>query len=209
MGAILALRVYAALDAPRDSVHSLFVRANRLLERSVPVAERAAMRRRVFATPIVLATEDLGAEQVAPLAGTDDLLAMRAALVAGNPAAARAAGSRFAAMASSYSPGTVGPDRLTAYASMLLASGDSLAAARELDAAIYAIPRARRILLEATPQAAVIGRALLQRAQLAARIGDRATARRLLGDVDTLWRGADVDVRAPIEVLKRQLVPPR
>jgi eukaryotic-like serine/threonine-protein kinase len=205
MGTILELRVYASLDAPHDSVQATFQRANRLFERSVTSGDRAAMKRRLFATPIVLASEDLGASRSTPLAGPDDLLGMRAAIAGGDVAAARAAGARFSSMASSYSPGTVGPDRLLAYATMLLTLGDTVAATRQLEMSLDGIPRARSILLEATPQAAVLGRVLLLRAQLAVRAGDRTTAIRRLGEVEALWRGADAELRTPIDMLRRQL----
>jgi hypothetical protein len=205
MGAILQLRVYAALDAPRDSVRAVYQRADQLLDRSVAPANRLAMRRRLFGTPIALAGESLSAAQIGTLVGTDDLVAMRAALEAGDARAARVAGARFTEVVSRYSPGTVGPDRLTAYASMLLSLGDTATATRQLDAALYGISRSRSILLAATPQAAAIGRAMLLRAQVAARSGDRATAARWLREVDVLWRGADADLRAPIEDLKRRL----
>jgi hypothetical protein len=163
------------------------------------------MKRRLFATPIVLASEDLGASRSTPLAGPDDLLGMRAAIAGGDVAAARAAGARFSSMASSYSPGAVGPDRLLAYATMLLTLGDTVGATRQLETALDGIPRARSILLDATPQAAVLGRVLLLRAQLAVRAGDRTTAIRRLGEVEALWRGADAELRTPIDMLRRQL----
>jgi hypothetical protein len=205
VGAVLELRVYSSLDAPRDSLLAVFHQVNGLIRRSVTADKRASLQRRFLATPIVLATPDLGAASMASLAGTDDLLAMRAAIESRNVAAARAAGARFIAMANSYSPGTVGPDRLLGYARMLLVLGDTAAATEQLDAALDGVPRARTILLDATPQGAVLGRILLLRAQLALDGQDRATAKRLLNELDVLWRNADPDVRAPIESLRRQL----
>ena len=205
LGAVLELRVYASLDAPRDSLLAAFRQVDRLTKRSVTADKRAPLMRRFLATPIVLATPDLGAAAMAPLAGTDDLLAMRAAIESRNLSAARAAGARFITMANSYSPGTVGPDRLLAYARMLLVLGDTAAATEQLDATLDDIPRARTILLEATPQGAVIGRVLFLRAQLAVAAHDRTTATRRLDQLDALWRNADPDVRAPIQSLRRQL----
>jgi hypothetical protein len=40
---------------------------------------------------------------------------------------------------------------------------------------------------------------------LAVRAGDRATAIRRLGEVEALWRGADAELRTPIDMLRRQL----
>ena len=205
MGAVLELRAYASLDAPRDSLVAVSRRVNRLVERSVTAGRRPALMRRLLATPILLATPDLGVDGIAQLAGADDLLRMRAAIESRDLAAARAAGARFLALANSYSPGTVGPDRLLAFATMLLTLGDTTSATEQLDAALEGIPRARSILLEATPQGAVLGRVLLLRTQLALRAHDRPTARRWMSELNVLWRNADPEVRAPLEALRGQV----
>ena len=205
MGTILSLRAYAALGAPRDSVTSTFRRADRMLARSVPTSALAGERRRVFATAAVLSPDDLGAVGIAGNAPVDALLAMRASLARGDQPGARAAGARFEAVNASYSPGSIGIDRSTAYATMLLQLGDTTAATHQLDAALDALPRTRSILLEATPQAACVGRALLLRAQLALRAGDIAAARSHVGKLAVLWRKADANVRAPLDSLQRLL----
>lgn len=204
MVTVLSLRVFASLGGPRDSVRASYQRVSRLLERGVPSATRDAIRRRVLATPAILAVDDLGASDLAATADADPLLAMRAAIARRNDAAARSAAARFAASVENYSPGTVGLDRLMAYASMLLALGDTSAATRQLDAALDAMPRARTILLEATPQAASLGRTLVLRTELAVRAGDRPTAARRFRDAEALWGGADSGLRAPLELLRRQ-----
>jgi len=205
MSTILELRAYAPLGAPRDSIRALSQRADRLIVRSVPAAELVAMRRRLLATPAILADEDLGAAEFATAPGADPLLAMRAAVVVGDRHAAVDAGARFAASVERYSPGTIGIDRLTAYTRMLLDLGDTASATRQLDAALDAMPRARSILLEATPQAASVGPALLLRALIAVRAGDRAVASRRLQQVDALWKGADPELRARLDLLRHQL----
>jgi hypothetical protein len=205
MSTILALRAYASVGGPRDSVRATYDRVNRLLDRTVPAGGRPAIRGRVLSTPVVLTVDDLGARQLAESSPGDPLLAMRVAVASGDQRAARTAGDRFIAQGEAYSTGTVGIDRWTAYATMMLALGDSAAAMRTLDAALDALPRARSILLEATPQAATIGRAMLLRAQLAAKAGDRSTALRRMREADALWGRADAELRAPLEALRRQL----
>jgi hypothetical protein len=88
---------------------------------------------------------------------------------------------------------------------MLLELGDTAAAVHQLDATLDAIPRMRSILLEATPQAATLGRALLMRAQLAMQLGDRATARRRFAQVEALWSAAEPALRARLDSLRRRL----
>ena len=136
--------------------------------------------------------------------GAEPLLQMRAAVARRDTAAARVAAARWIALVDTYSPGTIGIDRTTAYAKMMLALGDTAAATRQLDASLDAIPRARSILLDVTPQAASLGRALLLRAQLAVRSGDVATARRRFQQVNALWGGGDAEIRAELDALRRQ-----
>jgi len=199
------LRAYSALGVPSDSVRSTFTRADRMLARAVPLASRAALRRRVFATSVMMSPDDLGVVELAGQSPQEPLLAMRAAIARRDVSAARAAGARFETTMQGYSPGTTGIDRATAFATMLLALGDSAAAVHQLDNALEALPRTRRILLETTPQAACVGRALLLRAQLAQRAGDLATARRHVTTLSALWRRADAAVRAPLDSLQRLL----
>jgi hypothetical protein len=200
---ILALRAFASLDAPHDSVQATYERVQRMLEHSMPADEVLPMRRTVLSTPAVLASEDLGATDLAKAMGNNPLLQMRAALNRRDAGSARALGAQFEHGAESYLPGTMGIDRVTAYASMLLDMGDTANATRQLDAALAALPRARTILLEATPQAAFVGRAMMLRASLAVHDGDRMTARRWGGRVAELWSGGDPELRAQVQALRR------
>jgi hypothetical protein len=207
MANILALRAYASLDAPRDSVRATYQRVERMVERAVPAAMRSAMRQKVLTTPAILASDDLGARDLVVGAVPHPLLAMRAAVLRRDVSAARAAGARFMAQAEGYLPGTIGIDQSTALATMLLAIGDTSAATHQLDVALDVLPRARIILLEATPQAAGVGRALLLRTQLAVRARDTSTARRRYRQIETLWSGADPEIKGGLEALRRELQP--
>ena len=202
---ILALRAYASLGEPRDSVRAVYRRVERMLSTTVPSSTRLAMRNKVLSTPALLSDENLGAPELANVPNADALLEMRAAVVRRDALAARAAGARFVARMEAVAPGTMGIDRTTAYATMLLALGDTAAAIQQLDGALQTVPRARSILLEVTPQAAAVGRARLVRAQIAVRQGDRSTARRRVAELEDLWSGADAELKAELEALRRQL----
>jgi tetratricopeptide (TPR) repeat protein len=206
MPSVLALRAYAALDLQHDSVRALHARIESMLEGAVPKAGRGAMRRKLLATPAILADDDLRAADLVKSPGfISPLLEMRAAIERHDDVSARAAGARWTLLADGYAPGTVGIDRTTAFADMLLALGDTAAATRELDVSLDMIARARSILLDVTPQAAAVGRALLMRAQLAARAGDKGTARRRFADVQALWSGGDAEARAQLDSLRRRI----
>jgi tetratricopeptide (TPR) repeat protein len=205
MPSILALRAFASLDEPRDSVRATYSHIAGALARSLPASTMPAIRLKVLSTPAFLTAEDLGVSELATARVTDPLLAMRAAVVRHDRRAARAAGGRFTSQLDAVAPGTMGIDRMTAYSRMLLSIGDTAEATRQLDAALNALSRARTILLEVTPQAGAVGRTLLLRAQLALAARDRPTARRRFAQVDALWRHADPELRAKLEAVRRQL----
>ena len=205
MPAVLALRAYASVGAPHDSVLAAYRRLDGMLARSTAPDAGARLRYTLLATPVVLADEDLGAAELVKLSAADPLLQMRAAVARGDRSAARVAGARFTEEAQPFVPGTIGIDRASACARMWLAIGDTTLGIRQLDDALDALPRARSILLETTPQAAAVGRALLLRTQLAVRAGDIAMARRRFAEVDALWSGADPELRVSLDALRRQL----
>ncbi|HET9013173.1 MAG TPA: hypothetical protein VFN38_15210, partial [Gemmatimonadaceae bacterium] len=124
-------------------------------------------------------------------------------LAASDTAAVRNISREFGVRASRYLPGSMGTDRLFHHAVILLALRDTTAARTQLDVALAALPRVRSMLTEVPPQAAAVGRAMILRAQLAARTGDRPTAERWARSAQLLWGGADPDLRAPLDELRR------
>jgi hypothetical protein len=205
MPSVLALRAFASLDTPRDSIRAIYRRVTGMLSRSLLPTAVPPIRLKILSTPALLATEDLGLAELTKGRVVDPLLAMRAAVARRDTSAARAAGDRFASLAESLAPGTMGIDRRAAYATMLVSIGDRAEAMRQLDVAFEALPRVRSILLEVTPQAGAIGRALLLRAELAVAANDRATARRRFAQVNALWSGADPELRVELEAVRKKL----
>jgi hypothetical protein len=176
---------------------------DRLINGTVPPGERAATRQIIFATPIAQAGNLLDPLPFAVESGVNPLLDMRIAVMGGNGAAARTASARFLASGLGSSMGTLGIDRLTAHAGMLSSLGDTGAATRQLDAALDALPRSRSILLDATPQAGAVGRAMLMRADLARHAADGAAAERWGARLATLWGAADPELRAALAEVRR------
>lgn len=202
----LEVRMYASLGGPSDSLRAAFRRANAQVDAWVLPAERAEARQALFRSALALAYDSSMAAALPGLrAGPDQLLAMREALAAGDTAAVRSTSREFSARAARYLPGSMGTDRLFHHAVILLALGDTSAARTQLDVALAALPRVRSMLTEVPPQAGAVGRAMILRAQLAARAGDRPTAERWARSAQLLWSGADADLRAPLDDLRRTL----
>jgi hypothetical protein len=202
----LELRVYASLGGPRDSLRSALSRTARLIDVWVPPAGRADARQSLFRTAMTLAYDSLA--PIAPFTinpGRDPLLAMRAALAAGDTSAVRRHSQEFQRLAAGFLPGTMGTERLFNHATVLLALHDTTAAIERLDVALSALPRVRSIITEVPPQAGAVGRAMTLRAQLALAAGDRPTAERWTRAATVLWGDADPEFRAPLDALRRQL----
>jgi tRNA A-37 threonylcarbamoyl transferase component Bud32/tetratricopeptide (TPR) repeat protein len=202
----LELRMYASVGGPRDSIRAAFLRTSRQIDTWIPPARRADARQALFRNSFALAYDPSMAKAAPTVrAGPDQLFAMREALATGDTAAVRSASRALAQTAARFLPGSMGTDRLYHHAAVLLALGDTAAAVTQLDATLAALPRVRTILTEVPPQAGAVGRAMLLRAQLARTLGDRPTAERWTRAVYVLWSGADAELRAPIDTLRRQL----
>jgi eukaryotic-like serine/threonine-protein kinase len=202
----LEFRMYASLGGPRDSIHAAFLRANGQVDTWIPPADRANARQALFRNSFALAYDPVLAKGAPTVrAGPDQLFAMREALAKGDTTAVRALSRSFKQMAERYLPGTMGTDRLYHHATILLALADTAAAVAQLDVALAALPRVRTILTEVPPQAGAVGRAMLLRAQIAQRMGDRATAERWTRSAQILWGDADRELRAPLDELRHTL----
>jgi hypothetical protein len=73
--------------------------------------------------------------------------------------------------------------------------GDTAAATHLLDLSLNALPTLGTYLLDQLPQTATLVRGMALRAELAAKAGDSATAKRWARDVMTLWSGADPELQ--------------
>ena len=85
-----------------------------------------------------------------------------------------------------------------AEAGVLLQLRDTAAAIAALDLSLQALPTLGTYLLDQPEQIGCAIRAMVLRADLAARAGDRATAARWGGAVSTMWIHADAPLRATV-----------
>jgi eukaryotic-like serine/threonine-protein kinase len=198
----LELLGYAALGGPVDSLRVLKARVDQSVSSWAGPAERDRLRLAVLHVPVALAFAQLGLTDVHRQNAVGDYLIERQwALAHGDTAAVRAGFARIAALRSTMRPGDVAVEGTHNEALLLLQIGDTGAATQLLDLSLGALPSLGTYLLEQTPQAGAVVRAMALRAELAARAGDQATARRWARAVATLWSGAD----APLEPVLRRM----
>jgi tRNA A-37 threonylcarbamoyl transferase component Bud32 len=187
-----ALLGYASFGVPADSVRALHRRTEDLVRQWVEPARRPAVRNALLTLPALLAFPALGTEPVDTAGVRDDyLVALRQRLVHGDTAAIREQFARLAAARQMLRPGDVSVDAAFAEAQILLGIGDTTAAIATLDASLGAVPGMDDRVLRVVPMTAALVRSMALRAELAARRGDRATARRWAAPVVELWGGAD------------------
>jgi tetratricopeptide (TPR) repeat protein len=189
----LALLAYAALGAPVDSIRALMRRTGLQVDSWFEPAQRERVRNAVLHVPAQLAFPALGITPVhRQEAGGNYLLEMQWALSRGDTGVVRARFERTRALRAPRSrPGDVAIEFTYGEAWLLLALGDSSAATQLLDLSLEALPTLGTHLLDQVPQAAGLLKAMVLRADLAARAGERATAGRWGAVVATLWAGAD------------------
>jgi hypothetical protein len=82
-------------------------------------------------------------------------------------------------------------------------AGDTADAEHLLDLSLNALPTLGTGLLTEVPQAAAITRAMALRADLAARRGDRPTAKRWADGAAALWASAEPSLRPNLERMRR------
>lgn len=84
-----------------------------------------------------------------------------------------------------------------------LVLGDTAAVTARLDAVLGALPTSGVDLTGRVASAGSLVRAMMLRAELAARAGDRATARKWATPVTLLWAQADAGLRPAVDEMRR------
>jgi len=198
----LELLAYAALGGPVDSLRALKTRVDQSVSSWAGPATRERLRLAVLRVPVELAFAQLGLTDVHRQDAVGGYLIERQwALAHGDTAVVRADIARIAALRGQLRPGDVPIDGTFNEAVLLLQIGDTAAASQLLDLSLEALPTLGTYLLEETPQAAALVRAMALRAELASRAGEQATARRWARVVITLWAMGD----PPLEPVLRRM----
>jgi hypothetical protein len=203
---IARLTADAALGVCDARVSTLLADAERTLERYVTPDRRVLVRAQALARPLSLAVPCLGPSIVERAPGTPSRLnTMQRALGRGEVAVVRAHLDTLERLRRVDRAGDISLEITYQEAWLFLAMGDSVRAQRHLCMPLSALPTLGTNLLRDVPQAAAVGRAFVLCAQLAARRGDRASARIFADAAITLWATADSSLQSSTSELRRQL----
>jgi tetratricopeptide (TPR) repeat protein len=197
--AALGLLAYSSFGTPVDSIRVLEQRVERLIPSYVVPARRSAARQAMLDIPAVLAFPERGVRPMhRPKAGGNYRLVMQWRLAQGDTAGVREEFRTLREAQRNLRPGDISFDATYHEAWLLLAVHDTAQAAQLLDLSLQAMSTLGSDLLDQLPEAATLVRGMALRAELAARAGDPATARRWARDVLTLWSNADPELQPMI-----------
>jgi hypothetical protein len=183
------LLVFSALGGPRDSIVELGARVRRLVASLPDAATRDEVVARFLVRSATLAGSEDGLLILDSAAATNDYLwSMQQAFRRNEWAAVRDSMARLRVMRKSLAMEDLAFDAVYPEALLLAGIGDTA-----------------RTPPQASPEPSVIGslvRAMVLRAQIAARLGDRATAARWATSVELLWSGADSFLAAIVDSMR-------
>jgi tRNA A-37 threonylcarbamoyl transferase component Bud32 len=200
-----ALLAFASMGGPPESLAVLERRVDRGIATAVEPRERVAARLEWLARPVSIADPEYRSPSLPSLAGFGDyLIDAEAAYVGGDTARARRRLGQAASDRSWMQPSDLMLETLHPEAAMLAGMGDVRAAVELLDPTLSALGAVSIELVRDPVGAGMLMRALALRAELAERIGDRASAARWGRAVATLWSGADSFLQ-PVVVRMRHL----
>lgn len=193
--AALRLLGYASLGAPAESIVATEARLDTLVRRWVERRRQAGVLQALASYSAFLAFPVRG---WSPLAGPSDgyfLTDAQWQLSRGDTSAARARLGPARRLQAGWTSGDVLPALAYEEAFVMAAVRDTAAAEWLLDLSLENLEAAPTMLLGEPAQSAGLVRAMALRAELAARRGDPARARRWAAAVDTLWSGGDPALR--------------
>jgi len=201
--AALRLLVYSAVGGPLDSVTALERRIDREVQGYVDASRRTVVRQSAMDLPAVQTFPELGLQAVhRARAGGLYLMEWQWALAHGDTAGVRARLAAKLAGRKGRVPGDIPIDFTFQEARLLLQLGDTLTATEYLGRSLDALPTLGSMLLSLVSESAGLVRAMVLRAELAARTGDAATAQRWSRAVLALWSDADVELRPTVERMR-------
>jgi tetratricopeptide (TPR) repeat protein/TolB-like protein len=200
--AALRFATYAAFGTPAESLPSLLAATERLLNRHVPPADRAAVWHELMDVPLAFAFPDIQPPTSYGVGRIISYSAIEADMAGGRTAQARAALELSRANHRAVRPGETALSTALLNARLDLALGDSASARQLLEDVLGDLAVAPTLLIDEPVQAASLVRAFALAADLARARGDQAQARRWAGNVVILWDHGDPPLRAVAERMR-------
>ncbi len=205
----LAFEALSALGGPTDSLVRLRDRAGRQLRAFVGESARASIEGALLDRSFAMQYPGPGSVPLTQRAHQADyLLDMQRALRRGDTLTVRRHLTQLEEIRRDTRPVDVAPEAVYQECLSALALGDTAAVMTRLDAVLGALPTAGIDLTGRVASAGSLVRAMMLRAELADRAGDRATARKWATPVTLLWARADAGLRPAVDEMRRLAAQP-
>ena len=186
------LFVRAALGVCGGDVAATRRELDDAIDRYVAPAAARATSQAILARPLSMLAPCTGGRSVLEIQPPRDRITrMQEAFARGDRATFGAISDTIALRVRMRRPGDLSPDFTFQHAWLRAAFGDTTAAIAQLDRSLGALPGLSPSALHEAGSAAAIVRAMILRADLAARTGDSDTARKWATSVVVLWSNAD------------------
>jgi hypothetical protein len=187
-----ALGACNSIDASRAALDAA-------VDRYVAPVATAATSRALTARPLSLLVPCTNGRSILTVAAPGDRLSrMQRAFALGKKAEYAALSDSIAERIRNRRPGDLSPDFVFLQSWLRAASGDTARAVAELDRSLGALAGVNGSALREPGSAAAIVRAMILRADLAAKMGDHDTAQRWAHAVVVLWGDADAELKPEV-----------
>jgi tRNA A-37 threonylcarbamoyl transferase component Bud32 len=169
------------------------------IDRYVAPGAARATSQAILARPLSMLAPCTGGHSVLEIPPPRDRITrMQEAFARGDRTAFRAISDTIALRVRMRRPGDLSPDFTFQHAWLRAAFGDTSAAIAQLDRSLRALPGLSPSALHEAGSAAAILRAMILRADLAAKTGDLETARKWANSVALLWSNADTSLQPEV-----------
>jgi hypothetical protein len=192
----------AALGAC-NSIGASRATLNAAIDRYVAPAGTTATLTALTARPLSLLVPCTAGRSILEVSAPADRLSrMQKAFALGRKALYTALSDSIAQRIRNRRPGDLSPDFVYLQSWLRAAAGDTAGAVIELDRSLGALPGVNGSALREPGSAATIVRAMMLRADLAAKTGDRATAQHWAKAVVVLWANADAELAGEVRRMR-------
>ncbi|MEO6525422.1 MAG: serine/threonine-protein kinase [Gemmatimonadaceae bacterium] len=201
--AAAAFLMRAALGVCDDSLRALPASILRTLDSYVGPAQRQQAGDRLLERSIALAVPCTGPTATLVVSRPGALMRTQQVAARGDRAGVTRMLDSIGLTRRGMRPGAISLDYIIQEAWLADFAGDPRRAAAMLDLTLTALPTLSSFIMTEPVMAASVGRAMANRAELAARLGDPASAALWASRVLTLWRHADANLEPTMTRMRR------
>jgi tetratricopeptide (TPR) repeat protein len=202
MDAAAPFFAFAALGVCTDTIHAVERRLDDALAHFVAESQLAQVRRAVKARPLSMLAPCTNAKSSLGIDANNKLLNLQRAYATNDQRTLKVLLAKVTEDARTQRPGDISLEHTYQVAWLRAAMGDTIAAERQLDRALGALPSLSAVSLKDAASAAAAGRAMALRAELANARGETDDRKKWSRAVAELWATADAPLQPQVTRMK-------